>query len=487
VIQLPLIEHLLAATAVFLLLSIASSKISVRTGVPALLIFLLIGMLAGSDGPGGVYFDYPQLAQSIGVVALAFILFSGGLDTQREAVQGVLRSGLALSTVGVTVTALAVGAFAAWAFGFSFAEGVLLGAIISSTDAAAVFGVLRGKGVNLTGRLKPALELESGSNDPMAVFLTIGMIQLVQLPEQSPLTLLPLFIQQMGIGALFGWGMGLAALAAINRAQLEYDGLYPVLTVAFVLLTYGATASVGGSGFLAVYLAGLLLGRRHFIHRRSLLQFHDGLAWLMQIVMFVTLGLQMYPSQLPGVAVQGLLIAAFLILVARPVSVFMALARSRFTLREKLFIAAVGLRGAAPIVLATFPLLAGIAPAQMFFNLVFFIVLTSVLLQGTLIVPLAKLLRVYDTTPQARSPLAYVMADNTITNNLSEVVIPAGSSWDGRRIIDLALPDDTLLILIGRDLDMIVPRGATMLQADDRLLLLASDQSLRWVQGLLKS
>jgi cell volume regulation protein A len=473
------IELLLILSAVLLVLAVLASKFSVRTGVPALLLFLLIGMLMGSDGPGRIYFDYPWLTQAIGVVALAYILFSGGLDTQWADVRAVWRSGLSLSTIGVLMTALLVGGFVHLVLDFPLAEGILLGSIIASTDAAAVFSVLRGQSVRLRGFLRPVLEVESGSNDPLAVFLTIGMLQLVQHPEQSPLTLLPLFIQQMGLGVLFGWGLGLIGRWLLNRLDLEYDGLYPVLTVALVLLVYGLTTALGGNGFLAVYLAGLLIGQKPFIHRRSLLQFHDGLAWLMQIAMFITLGLQVYPSRLPAVALDGLLVAGFVILIARPISVFIALIGARCGLRERLFIAAVGLRGAAPIVLATFPLLAGIDRAGTIFNLVFFIVLTSVLLQGTLIVPLARLLGVEDRSPPARSPLDFVMDDREISNNLAELTLPEGSPWVGQRIFDLMLPDDVLIVLIGRGQHMIVPRGTTAFEAGDRVLVLASDSALR--------
>ena len=470
---MPSIELLFVALAVFLLLAILGSKAATKTGVPVLLLFLLLGMMAGSDGLGGIQFDNPWLAQSVGVVALAFILFSGGLDTPWQDVRPVLKEGLALSTLGVTLTALCVGWFAATFLGFTLQEGILLGAIIASTDAAAVFSVLNSKSVRLKGRLKELLELESGSNDPMAVFLTIGMLQLIANPGQSPLTLIPMFILQMGLGALIGYGVGRGAVWLINRLRLEYDGLYPVLSFALVLVTYGATTLIGGNGFLAVYLAGLVMAQQEFVHKRSLIQFHDGLAWLMQIIMFVTLGLQVYPSRLPDVALAGLYVAIFLIVLARPLSVFLALAPTKLSVREKVFVSWVGLRGAAPIVLATFPLLAGVAEADTIFHLVFFIVLTSVLLQGTLIVPAAKWLKVYDATPPRPSPLAYVMRDQTIANDLAEIHVGAGTPAVGKQIVDLHLPPDVLIVLIGRGGDMIVPRGSTVIEEDDTVLVMA--------------
>lgn len=468
------IEQLLVGIAVFLCLGIIASKLAAQFGIPALLLFLAIGMLAGSDGPGGIHFDYPWQAQAVGVVALTLILYSGGLDTRRTDIRPVLYQGLALSTLGVTITALLVGWFASTFLGFSLLEGILLGAIISSTDAAAVMALLRGKGVNLRGRLKPLLELESGSNDPMAVFLTLGLIQLILKPETSALSLIPLFVLQMGIGALAGYLMGKLTVQIINRLRLEYDGLYPVVTLALALLTYGATASLGGNGFLAVYVAGVITGNSDFIHKRSLARFHDGLAWLMQIAMFLTLGLQVYPSRLPPIAGIGLLVAAFLILVARPLSVFVALLLARLGWREKVFVSWVGLRGAAPIVLATFPLLDGLEKADTIFHLVFFITLTSVLLQGTLIVPAARWLKVYRAEPyKPRSPLAFVMDDSKISNDLQEMLVPENSPVIGKQILDLNLPGGVLIVLIGRSGEMIVPNGGTVVQAGDTLLLLA--------------
>jgi potassium/hydrogen antiporter len=480
------IEWILLATALFFLISIFVSKLSVRVGVPALLLFLALGMLAGSDGPGGIYFDDPWLAQSVGVVALAFILFSGGLDTPWSDVRPILRQGLLMSTIGVTVTALSVGWFVQAFFGFTWLEGILLGAIISSTDAAAVFSVLRGKRVQLKGNIKPLLELESGSNDPMAVFLTLAMIVLIGQPELSPLALVPMFLVQMGIGALVGVLGGASLVWLLNRVRLEYDGLYPVMTIAAVLLIYGGAATLGGNGFLAVYLAGILMARQDFIHKRSLLQFHDGIAWLMQIAMFLTLGLQVFPSQLPGIAAIGLVIGAFLSLIARPLSVWIALVGSGMSWRDKAFISWVGLRGAAPIVLATFPLLAGVDSAPQIFNLVFFIVLVSVLLQGSLIIPIARLLNVYDQdAPAPRTALAFVMDDGKIGDNLMEIAITDGCAIVGQQIIDVRLPPGVLVALIARKNDTIVPNGSTRIETGDRLLLVLEAAMRDEVRALL--
>ncbi|MBO0779644.1 MAG: potassium/proton antiporter [Ktedonobacteraceae bacterium] len=388
------IERQLLIASVLVLVSILASKISTRLGVPALLCFLGIGMLAGSEGVGGIYFDNTELAQSLGVVALAFILFAGGLDTNWSTVRAALWPAFSLATIGVILTTVLVGLFSFFVLKLSLLQGLLIGAIISSTDAAAVFSVLRAQDLKLRGRLASILELESGSNDPMAVFLTIGLTELIVTPDQSPLVLIPLFFQQMFIGALCGLLCGWCAVLVIKRLHLDVEGLYPVLTIALVIFIYGLTATLKGSGFLAVYIAGILLGNHPLRQADSLTRFHDGLAWLMQIAMFLTLGLLVFPSRLRDVMIGGLLIALFQIFVARPASVFISLLLARLGLGEKLFISWVGLRGAVPIVLATFPLLAGAPNASSLFDLVFFIVLASVLLQGTLIPFVARWLKV---------------------------------------------------------------------------------------------
>ena len=393
------IEALFIIFSVLTILSILTIKLSVRFGIPSLVLFLGIGMLAGSDGPGGLYFDNPALVQSLGVIALVFILFSGGLDTEWEGVRPVIWSGLSLSTVGVILTAVTVGWFVSVVQGLSFLEGLLLGAIVSSTDAAAVFMVLRARNAKIPKKLANLLELESGSNDPMGVVLTIAIIQLLTNPATSFVELVEFFLIQMTVGAVVGIAMGELIRWTLNRLKLELTGIYPVLSVAFALLTYGLTAELKGSGFLAVYLAGLFLRRRPIAHRRSLVQFHDGLAWLMQIAMFLILGLQVFPARLLPIAGIGLLVALFLIFVARPLSVHVALVFSTLSFREQMLVAWVGLRGAVPIVLATFPMLAGIRHADTIFHLVFFIALTSVLLQGPPIPWIARRLQLDRSSP----------------------------------------------------------------------------------------
>jgi len=346
-------------------------------------------------------------------------------------------------------------------------------AIVSSTDAAAVFSILRSRGISLKGNLKALLEFESGSNDPMAVFLTIGMVQILTQQGESFLSIVQLFILQMSLGLVIGYIMGKCILYLVNRLKLGYEGLYPVLTLALALLTYSVSNVLGGNGFLAVYLAGIIAGNSNFIHKRSLLQFHDGLAWLMQIAMFLTLGLLVFPSHLVPVMGLGLLIAICLIFVARPVAVFLSLLPSSFTLRERLFISWVGLRGAVPIILATFPLIAKVHQSELIFNVVFFVVLASVLLQGTSIRFMANSLGVDVPLPQQRIYPIEFNPESGFKSELNELIIPSGSKVIGKKLVDLKLPPGGLIVLIVRGSEYILPSGATALSDGDVLLILA--------------
>jgi cell volume regulation protein A len=501
------IEYVLLGASILLLASIASSKIASRLGIPALLLFLVIGMLAGSEGVGGLYFSDALFAQSLGVVALVFILFAGGLDTHWTSVRPVLTMGLSLATVGVLISATLVGIFAVLVLGFTLLEGLLLGAVVSSTDAAAVFAVLRSRGIKLKDGLAPLVELESGSNDPMAVFLTVGLTELVAHSEEisagvsnagpdgvgavalSLLGLAPEFLIEMGVGSVLGLLLGRLIVIIVNRSRLDYEGLYPVLTTSLMLLVYGGTAFFHGNGFLAVYIAGLVVGNSDFVHKRSLTRFHDGFAWLMQVAMFLVLGLLVFPSQIVPVIGSGLVIALFVMILARPISVFAALAFSRLGWREKTFISWVGLRGAVPIILATFPLLSGIHQAGTIFNLVFFIVLFSVLLQGTSLSQAAQWLKVEAAGRSLTThhyPLEYVPAVGAESRRV-EFVVPVGSKVAGRSIMQLGLPAGVLIVLITRDDDSIVPNGGTVLQEGDKLVVLANATDSTALTNLLAS
>lgn len=476
-------EVILLGTALILFLGVVASKLSDYLGVPALLLFLALGMLAGSEGPGGIYFDDNRLAQSVGVVALVFILFSGGLDTKWETIRPVLKEGISLSTLGVFLTAVVVGIFATIFLGFSLPQGLLLGSIVSSTDAAAVLSILRSRGVSLKGRLKSLLEFESGSNDPMAVLLTIGVVEWITQPSLSGGELAYQFILQFALGTLLGLAGGRGLVYLINKVRLGYEGLHPVLTIAAVLLVYALTTLLGGSGFLAVYLAGVVIGERDIIHRRSLASFHDGLAWLMQIAMFVILGLLVFPSQLIRVIPVGLAVAACLMLVARPAGVFLSVLPFGYSLREKMFLSWVGLRGAVPIVLATYPLISGVSEAGQMFNIVFFVVIASVLLQGTSVPIVARWLKVdAPLVKKLQYPIEFT-PQSGLSSELKELPIPTGSPVHGKAIVELGLPDDFLVLLIARDEEFQVPSGGTILAAGDTLLVLSEEKSFARVQA----
>lgn len=470
------VEDILLGAAVLLFLSILVSKSLGKLGIPALVLFLAVGMLAGSDGIGGIYFDDFQTAQSLGTVALTLILFSGGLDTSWSSTRPVLWRGITLSTVGVFMTAMLVGLFAHWLLDLSLLEGVLLGAIVSSTDAAAVFSILRARKIGLKNNLRPTLELESGSNDPMAYFLTVSFTALLTNPDVGLWSLVPMFFLQMTLGAAMGVAMGYAMSWVINRIRLEQDGLYPALTLAMVLFTFSFTNLIGGNGFLAVYASAVILGNRNFIHKRSLTRFYDGIAWLSQILMFLTLGLLVFPSQILPVVGVGLLIALFLILVARPLSVFLCLSFFKTTFQDKVYVSWVGLRGAVPIVFATYPLIAGLEQSGLIFNIVFFIVLTSVMLQGTTLKLAADWLGLSETDDAPKQMNLGEEFGYDTHNALVELQIGLDSAAVGRQIVDLNLPNTSLIVLVDRGGKFVTPRGSTILQPLDKLMVMVDDQ-----------
>ncbi|HHX44554.1 MAG TPA: potassium/proton antiporter [Chloroflexi bacterium] len=478
-------EYIVIGVAALILLGVLASKISDRIGVPALLLFLVLGMLAGSEGIGGIEFSDPGLMQIISVVALALILFSGGLDTDWSIVREVAPESWTLATVGVFLTALVLAVIASYVFNISFLEGMLMASIMSSTDAAAVFAILRSRNVSLKHPLKPLLELESGSNDPMAVLLTVGCIELLLEPSASVWVMVLSLVRQMVLGAIVGYLMGRVVVWLINHLDLGYDGLYPVLSTALVLITYSITAFLGGSGYLAVYLAGIVIASRRFVHRRSLLSFHDGLAWLSQIVLFVSLGLLVFPSQLVPIAGRAMVVALALIVVARPVVVYVLLAPSRLNLKEKTLIAWVGLRGAVPVVLGIFPLVAGVPNAALYFNVVFFVVIVSALLQGATIPIVARWLGVdAPFKPRRELPLEYVPVKG-LKSELHELVVPAGTPAVGSPVVSLELPPGFQIVLVGRGDEYIVSNGRTVIREGDRLLVLAEEDMLRDVQPRL--
>ena len=437
--------------ALLLLVSIVASDISSRMGAPLLLVFLALGMLAGEDGPGGIRFDDFETAYLIGTVALAVIIFDGGMRTRRETFRVALLPALTLAAPGVVITAALVGLFSAWMLGLHWLQGMLLGAIVGSTDAAAVFALLRNQGAALQERVAATLEIESGSNDPMAIFLTVGLLELLAAGRTSLEPSLALaFVMQFGIGAALGLAGGRLLVWLINRLTL-LTGLYPLLAVAGGLLIYAVTAQLGGSGFLAIYAAGLVLGNSQLQAAQNILRVHDGLAWLSQIAMFLILGLLITPSRLVDVALPALGIAAFLILVARPLAVFVCLLPFRFPWREQLYIGWVGLRGAVPIVLALFPIMYGVEDARLYFNVAFFIVLVSLLLQGWTIAPAARLLRL--EVPPSTEPLQRLTLDmpGHFEHEILGYQVQPGSLVAARDLSTLELPDGMQIMTVMRD------------------------------------
>jgi cell volume regulation protein A len=480
-----LIENILLWIAVLMFVSVVSSKLSDRFAIPVLLLFLTIGMLAGSEGIGKLYFDNAQLAKSIGIVALIFIIFSGGLDTNWKDTKAVVWPGVVLSTIGVLLTAIITGFFAIYILKFSLLEGLLLGSIVSSTDAAAVFSILRSKRISLKPPLKPLLEFESGSNDPMAVFLTVSFISILTLKNMSIASLIPRFFLDMGMGALIGYLMARFIVLFINRLKLYYEGLYPVIMISLVLLTYVIAVFLKGNGILAVYLTGLMLGQAEFPNKRMIVRFHDGLAWLMQIAMFVTLGLLVFPSHILPLAGAGLLLTLLLMVIARPVSVFLCLLPFKISTRKKAMVAWVGLRGSVPIILATFPFMAGIPQADTIFNIVFFIVIASVLIQGTSIPIISKMLKLDAPWVNRKSyPIEFEKTEG-MDAELTDIIVPYNSGSAGKMLRDLNVPDKCLIMLISRNDKFIIPSGPTIIEGGDVLLVLANTEDLLAFQQAL--
>jgi cell volume regulation protein A len=463
------LEITLAIAGLLLVVSVLASKTSSRYGIPALILFLGVGMLAGSEGIGGIAFENFEISYGIGAVALTFILFAGGLETHWHQVRSSALPALSLATVGVMVTAILVALFSHYCIGMSLPMALLLASIVSSTDAAAVFGVLRSQGINLKGRLSSLLELESGSNDPMAVFLTVGVTGYILGEVDSLWTFIPKLFLELSIGGALGGIIGYLAYRVLNTIELDSDGLYPVFTTGIALLAFSTPHLVGGNGYLAAYVAGITLGSRRFVHRVSIINFHDGLGWLMQIAMFLTLGLLITPSQIVPLIIPGCLGALFLIFVARPVAVYTALFGSSFTLKERAFISWVGLKGAVPIVLATIPVTAGVLGSTRIFNEVFFIVGISVIVQGMSVSWLARKLDLIDTNQQN-------IKQRNVASSMLEVTIPESSPVVGKRVVELNLPEAVLLVLLTRGRDSFIPRGGTLLAAGDVLLI--NDQGI---------
>ncbi len=474
-------ENSILISSLLLFVSVFAWKAGYKFGVPALLLFLGVGMLFGSDGLG-IQFNNPSVAQFIGMLALSIILFSGGMDTKYADIKPIYKQGMVLATLGVFLTMLFTGSFVYWLTGRLFdaitltlTESLLLAAVMSSTDSASVFSILRGKKSGLKQNLQPTLELESGSNDPMAYMLTILLIQMIQSGDVTIWSSILSFVVQMTLGALSGWALARGALWIINRFNVQNRSLYPILLLSCVFFIFAFTDRIHGNGYLAVYIAGLVIGNHKLSYKKSISTFFDGFAWLAQIVMFLTLGLLVNPSDLLPVMGVGLIVGLFLIFIGRPLSVLLCmLPFTKVTPKAKVFISWVGLRGAVPIIFATYPLLAGTPNASFIFNIVFFITIVSLLVQGTTINIIAKWLGL--SKPAERGSLFELELTEGVKASTSEISVLAKMLVNGNRLMDITLPENTLVVMVKRQDTFFVPKGQTRLFEDDHLLVI-SDKS----------
>lgn len=486
-------ENILLLGSILLIAGVLIGKTSYRTGLPLLLVFLLVGMAFGTDG-AGIQFSNMHDAQFIGMIALCIILFSGGMSTSLSSIRPVIGPGLMLSTVGVLLTALLTGLFIFWLSGmswtnihFAFIPSLLLASTMSSTDSASVFGILGSQKVNLKHNLRPLLELESGSNDPMAYMLTIILIEAI-MPggNLSGGALAVQLLLQFGVGSAMGIAMGYLTKWLIGFYRRTGGGsaredkgqataMISILIIGSVFLTYTATTAIGGNGYLAVYISGILLGNSVLPHKKSINKFMDGLTWLAQIVVFLMLGLLVNPHEMLSVAAVSFLIGLFMILAGRPISVFLCMLPFRkINFRTKTFISWVGLRGAAPIIFATYPVVAGVPGASQIFNIVFFVTLLSLVLQGTSVIASARKLRLIDDSPAADDDFGVELDDEHPTS-LRTLVLTEHDLENGNTLRDIALPEGELVMMIRRDGRFIVPNGKRRLQTGDNLLIITED------------
>lgn len=472
-------ENILLIGSILLFVSIIVGKTGYRFGVPALLLFLVVGMLFGSDGLG-LQFHSPKTAQFIGMVALSIILFSGGMDTKFTEIRPILTPGIVLSTVGVLLTALFTGLFIWWISGMSWSNiylpittSLLLASTMSSTDSASVFAILRSQKMNLKHNLRPMLELESGSNDPMAYMLTIVLIQFVQSSGMGTGAILGSFVIQFLVGAAAGYVLGKLAILILNKINIDNQSLYPILLLSFVFFTFAITDRLHGNGYLAVYIAGIMVGNNKITFRKEIATFMDGLTWLFQIIMFLMLGLLVNPHEMLEIACVALLIGVFMIVIGRPLSVFLCLLPFRkITFKSRLFVSWVGLRGAVPIIFATYPVVANVEGSNVIFNIVFFITIVSLVVQGTTVSYVARLLHL--STPLEKTGNDFgVELPEEIDSDLRDMTVTQEMIEKADTLKDMNLPKGTLVMIVKRGDEFLIPNGTLKLHVNDKLLLIS--------------
>ncbi|WP_026701307.1 potassium/proton antiporter [Salibacterium aidingense] len=481
------IDSFVMLAALLLITGVTVTKFSSRLGMPSLILFILVGMIIGSDGLGIIYFDDAEQAQLVGIVALVIILFEGGSQTKWSVIRPVIWPSLSLATFGVLITSFIVGIAAKFVVDLTWLESLLLGAIVGSTDAAAVFASLKER--NIKTKISATMEAESGTNDPMAVFLTLIFIELILIDQPNYWLLFGSFFWQMGIGLIIGLVLGKVASESINRINLDSSGLYPIFALSFALLTYSIASLSHASGFLAVYVAALIIGNSELTYRHSIFRFNEGFAWMAQILMFIILGLLAFPEQIlaPEVIGNGLLLSAVLILAARPAAAFLSLMGMKYNVKEKIFLSWAGLRGAVPIVLATFAIVAEVENGAMIFNVVFFIVLTSALIQGSTISYLANKLKLSGPKKETPTHSLELISIGKANAEIIEFQTDEKTSIVGEKLQDIDFPESALVSAIVRDDQLITPYGETEIQKEDFLYILVSRKQKNKLRRMLKA
>lgn len=472
-------ENILLVGSVLLFVSIVVSKTGYRFGVPTLLVFLLVGMFFGSDGLG-LQFHNAGEAQFVGMVALSIILFTGGMDTKFTEIKPILTPGILLSTFGVLLTTFFTGLFIYWVSGYEHISitmplitAMLLAATMSSTDSASVFNILRSQNMNLKHNLRPMLELESGSNDPMAYMLTIVLIQFINSSGMGVADILGSFAIQFIVGGAAGFLLGKLAILILNKINLNNQSLYPILLLSFIFFTFTITDLCKGNGYLAVYIAGIIVGNARIVNWKEISTFMNGMTWLFQIIMFLTLGLLVNPHEMVGIAIPALLIGVFMIIIARPLSVFLCLLPfKKLNFNSRLFVSWVGLRGAVPIIFATYPVVANVPGSNQIFNIVFFITILSLVIQGTTISWVARLLHLDMPLEKTGNDFGVELPEE-INTDLRDIVLTEEMLAGGNRLMDMNLPKGTLVMLVKRGDEFMIPNGTLHLHAGDKLLIIS--------------